>query len=166
LQFVPWSRLVRNHRPGGGIEVEIVICVCRRAVGSRNIQGQDENPALTGIVQKRRRFHVRSRLLHRFGRRRQPDDRGAVRQRQELLGPDDCLDFVQPIFIERNNRVTCNLLLFQLCDDGTIVARCIAVFPGNLRRQRRHFRLILGEGSVCHPGDIRRRDVNAIGFKR
>ena len=85
---------------------------------------------------------------------------------EELMVPDDCLDFVKSIFIEGDNRITRNLLLFQLCDDGTIVARYIAVFPGDLRRQRRHFRLILGEGSVRHHVDVRRLDVNAISFKR
>ena len=81
LQLVSRAGFVRGQRPGRRIEGEVVIFLgagLPRPGG--NIQGQNELALLPGVVQKRRRHHVRRRLLRGLGRSGNPDARRAVRQ--------------------------------------------------------------------------------------
>ena len=78
---MPGARLMRRQRPGDGVKGEIIIPVVRTTAGGGYVQRQHELAALAVVVQQRRCDHVRSRLLRRFRRAGQADDRGAVGER-------------------------------------------------------------------------------------
>ena len=165
LQFMAGPCFVRGEGPRDRIESEVIVLVHSAARCRRDIERQNELSALTGIVQKRRRTHVWGRLLRGFSRRREPDDGGAVRQSDQILRNDDLFDFMQAIFEEGQNRLAGDLLLLQFRDYCAIVAGRIAVGFGDLRRQWRHFVLILRKGSVRHLGNLRRRNIDAVAFE-
>ena len=88
------------------------------------------------------------------------------RQRNDLPVDDDLLDLLQPLFVEGQNCVAHELLLFQLPDHVAIIARWPVVLLGDLQRNGFHLALNLGEGLVRHGGDLIWRDVDAVIFKR
>ena len=166
LQFVAGPRLMCSQRPRHRIEGEVVVLIFRTTRCRRNIQRQHELAALSGVVQERRRRHMRRRLLRGLGRGRQPNDRRTAGQCDQILCHDDFFDLVQSIFKEGQNRLAGDLLFLQFGNDGAIVARWITIGLRYARRQRRHLGLVLHKGGMRHLRDLRRRDVDAVSFER
>ncbi len=69
LEFVAGTGLMRDERPTGGVEGVVVYLGGLGAAGTGGRgEREDEDTALAGVVQERRRHHVRGRLLGTFGR--------------------------------------------------------------------------------------------------
>ena len=88
-----------------------------------NVQRQNELALLPGVVQERRRRHVRRGLLRGLGG-------DAIRMRAGRAGSvTRCcfrmifFDLLQPVLIKRQDRVAHHLLLLQFTNHLAIVAR-------------------------------------------
>ena len=113
LQFVAGTGFVSGERPGRGVESEVVVFFgCALAGRGGDVQGKNELAFLSGVVQKGRRLHVGRGLLRGFGGGRDANSRGAIGQRDDLVIGDDLLDLLQAIFVEGQDRVADELLLF------------------------------------------------------
>ena len=61
LQLVAGPRLVRGERPGGGVEVEVVVLLRRPGAGHAS-SGSTNSPCSPVLPMQARRMHVRRRL--------------------------------------------------------------------------------------------------------
>ena len=163
LQFVTWAGFVGGQSPGGGIVREIVIFIGGAfARGAGNIQREDKFAFLPGVVQKRRRNHVRRRLLRGLGGCGNANAGGTIGKGDDFLRDDNLLDLLQPILIERKNRVAYKLLFFQLVNHVAVVARRKIAFFRDARGDWLHFALNFCECFMRHGGDLRWWNVDAI----
>jgi hypothetical protein len=75
---------------------------------------------------------------------------------------DDRLDVLQAPLVERQDGITGELGLLELGDHVPIIPRRKMSLPRDPRGDRRHLALVLREGGVRHPADLRGRDVDAV----
>ena len=78
----------------------------------------------------------------------------AIRQGQDLLVADDLLDFLEPLLVMGQDRITDELLFLERLDHVAVVGRWQTLLPGDLGGDVLHLALDLGERLVRLGGEL------------
>ena len=100
LELVAGAGFVSRQRPGCRLEIKIIEFLhLSRGVG--HVEWKDELADLASVAEEPGGLHVRRGGRRAFRLGRQPDLRGAIRQGQDSLRPDDVLDLLEPFLVVR-----------------------------------------------------------------